>query len=744
VSRYSDDEEDEDDYEDSERNSRRFIDSDEEEEGAKDNVAVETNENAKNPRGKLIEPLPKIDHSTMKYLPFKKSFYKETTSTKQLSEEEIHQLRNELEISITSSSYSSFSSSAFPVPISSFQQLSATFPPDLLKEIERQGYTKPTPIQSQALPLILSGYDIVGLAKTGSGKTLAYLLPMIIHILDQPQMKLGDGPIALILVPTRELVAQIISECKKFSKVYSIRQVGIYGGSGKYEMSKALKETSPEVVIATPGRLIEMIGKMKSTSLTRVSYCVLDEADRMFEMGFEYQIRSILTNIQPSKQLIMFSATMKRRIESFAKDSFTNGNDGSSGGVAGGYVRLSVGSVGKANDDIQQIIHIFPSVSSSSSGLPGSVAVEDDTAKWLWLASEIDEFSSKGKVLIFALNKATTELLKLKLQEFFNKRQLNIGVDCIHGDKDQYDRTMIMKRFNKKKPTIRTDDINLTVPLAKKGEAEIDILIATDLAARGLDVKDIRTVINYEIAKNLETYIHRIGRTGRMGIEGIQPGTAYTLLSSPKDASFACDLVYHLRSSNQPISEELQELAMKDYGKWNKMSFRSGIGGGGGGAGGGRGGGRNAGGGRGGGRGMSLGLGSANGGRAMTSHMMASDTSSKFNITLPKGIEEAFQKKAAGEQQQPVFVGDKRPIGSLSSSSSSAAQSSKVLPGFVWSSNNLSSVSTGPSSTSSSISNNPLMRNFVKSSTDYSSVNSGNASSSASSNQQVRKKTRWG
>lgn len=167
---------------------------------------------------------------------------------------------------------------------------------------------------------------------------------MIVHILDQPQMQIGDGPIGVVLSPTRELAAQIYSEAKKFAKAFSIRVCAIFGGGGKWEMVKALKE-APEIVVATPGRFIELI-RSKSTNLHRCTIVVLDEADRMFEMGFEYQMRSIINNIRPDRQTLLFSATMKRKIEGFARELLTN------------PIRIVVGTVGQANPDIRQVMNI--------------------------------------------------------------------------------------------------------------------------------------------------------------------------------------------------------------------------------------------------------------------------------------------------------------------------------------------------------------------------------------------------
>jgi ATP-dependent RNA helicase DDX42 len=309
---------------------------------------------------------------------------------------------------------------------------------------------------------------------------------MLTHILDQPHMQLGDGPIGLVLAPTRELATQICHETKRFAQCYNIRVCAVYGGAGKWEMSKALKE-APEIVVATPGRLIEMI-RNKATNLTRCTFVVLDEADRMFEMGFEYQMRSIVQHVRPDRQVLLFSATMKKKIESFAREMLHD------------EVRVSIGRIGQASPDIQQSVQVLAS----------------DELKWQWLASEIDEFAAEGKVLVFVLTKGTAEWLSQQLQSFFRARQLDIGVETLHGDKDQQSRQQAMRSFS------------------RSSSPCCSILVATDLASRGLDVKNIRTVVNYEVPKNIETYVHRIGRTGRMGIDGVTPGTlrlcAFSLL----------------------------------------------------------------------------------------------------------------------------------------------------------------------------------------------------------------------
>lgn len=226
------------------------------------------------PRKRDIDPLPPIDHSEIEYKPFEKNFYVPHSDIASLSNSKADELRGKLGIKVTGP--------VPPKPVSSFGHFG--FDEGLMKVIRKLEYTQPTPIQAQAVPTALSGRDIIGIAKTGSGKTAAFVWPMLVHIMDQPELKPGDGPIALILAPTRELSLQIYNETKKFGKVYNINVVCCYGGGSKWEQSKAL-EQGAEVVVATPGRMIDMV-KMKATNLTRVSYLVLDEADKMFNMGF--------------------------------------------------------------------------------------------------------------------------------------------------------------------------------------------------------------------------------------------------------------------------------------------------------------------------------------------------------------------------------------------------------------------------------------------------------------------------
>ncbi|XP_003366432.1 Pre-mRNA-processing ATP-dependent RNA helicase PRP5, partial [Trichinella spiralis] len=198
--------------------------------------------------------------------------------------------------------------------------------------VKKYNYEKPTPIQAQAIPAILCGRDVIGIAKTGSGKTLAFLIPMFRHVLDQPPLDDMDGPIGnerpvqycalvtLIMTPTRELAMQIAKECKKFSRPLNLSTVCVYGGTGISEQIAELKRGA-EIIVCTPGRMIDMLAANngKVTNLRRVTYLVLDEADRMFDMGFEPQVSKIIGNIRPDRQTVMFSATFPRQMEALAR-----------------------------------------------------------------------------------------------------------------------------------------------------------------------------------------------------------------------------------------------------------------------------------------------------------------------------------------------------------------------------------------------------------------------------------------
>lgn len=454
---------------------------------------------------KDIDPLPQIYHSEIEYEPFEKNFYNEHEEISNMNKQQTDELRKTLGVKVSGPDP--------PKPCPSFAHFG--FDENLMKAIRKSEFTSPTPIQAQAIPCALGGRDIIGIAKTGSGKTAAFIWPMLTHIMDQRELKNDDGPLALILAPTRELSLQIYNEAKKFGKVYNINVVCCYGGGSKWEQSKAL-EQGAEIVVATPGRMIDMV-KMKATNLRRVTFLVLDEADRMFNMGFEPQVRSICNHVRPDRQTLLFSATFKKKIEKLARDVLTD------------PVRIIHGDLGEANEDVTQHCIIF----------------SNPMHKWNWLLCRVVEFLSQGSILIFVTKKMEAEDVanKLKLKEF----------ECLllHGDIEQADRNKVISAFKKK---------------------ECNILVATDVAARGLDIPHIRNVINYDIARDIDTHTHRIGRTGRAG----EKGTAYTLVTE-KDKEFAGHLVRNLEGANQEVPKDLMELALKS--SWFRSSrFKQGKG----------------------------------------------------------------------------------------------------------------------------------------------------------------------
>lgn len=349
----------------------------------------------------------------------------------------------------------------------------------------------------------MSGRDAIGIAETGSGKTLAYLLPMFRHIQDQRPLEDGEGPISLILAPTRELAFQIFSECKSYSKNLAIRCVCVYGGSGVSTQLTELRRGA-EIVICTPGRMIDVLSLSngKITNLRRVSYLVIDEADRMFDMGFEPQINKIVQACRKDRQTVMFSATFPKNVEKLAKNILT------------GPVEIVVGGRNKTCQNVEQFVEV----------------IEDDE-KFSRLVEILEDWYGRGNILIFVERHNEADDLYADLHKE--------GYECLvlHGGHDQVDRDFTISDFKK---------------------AEKSVLVATSIAARGLDVKNLVLVINYRCPNHMEDYIHRIGRTGRAG----NKGTAITFISR-EEMKYAWELSKVLEHSHQNVSEELQDLALE-------------------------------------------------------------------------------------------------------------------------------------------------------------------------------------
>lgn len=370
--------------------------------------------------------------------------------------------------------------------------------PDYIKGfLKRQGFQKPTVIQSQGWPIALSGQNFVGIAQTGTGKTLAYLLPAVVHIKEKKTRR-GLGPIVLVLAPTRELARQIEHVARDFEKLLNIRCACIYGGANRLWQAQIL-ERGVDIVIATPGRLNDFL-MSKTTSLSRCNYVVLDEADRMLDMGFEPQIRQALEGVPLERQILMFSATWPKEVRHLAKD------------YLGEFVQVNVGSTElSANHNIKQCIHICEQ--------------DEKMDKLKEIMTKISK-EGFGKVLLFTNTKRFVDTLTIML------RRNGFRALGIHGDRTQNQRDDIIYKF-------------------KSGR--VNILVATDVAARGLDVDGVTHVINFDYPNTSEDYIHRIGRTGRQENKGI----SHTILTD-EDARQASGLISVLKEANQEIPEELQ------------------------------------------------------------------------------------------------------------------------------------------------------------------------------------------
>lgn len=390
-------------------------------------------------------------------------------------------------------------------PVRLFEELRETLSGYLLSSILSQ-YTQPTPVQSQAWPYLLNGEDVLVTASTGVGKTVAFLIPALVSIANQQPLAADEtGPLALIVAPTRELATQIQRVAKSLSP--NTKSRAIIGGIGKYLLRQELKKTGGvELVVATPGRLLDVLSDKKGLSLDRVTFTVLDEADKLLQMGFEAQIRQILSNVRG--QTSMFSATFSRRMEQVAKDW-----------LLPSAVRVEVGRTGQSTQHVIQHCMILP----------------DDSAKEAFVLELLPTLVHVGRTLIFVATKNGCEALAQTLLRG------GIAVDTLHGDKHQMDRNLALRAF--------TND-------------KVKVLVATDVASRGLDIPHVATVIQFDPAKNLDAHVHRVGRTGRLSEEEQATGTCYTLLTS-KDSDFAGTLCASWEREGRPVPIDLKALSQQ-------------------------------------------------------------------------------------------------------------------------------------------------------------------------------------
>ncbi|EPT32005.1 DEAD/DEAH box helicase domain-containing protein [Toxoplasma gondii ME49] len=478
--------------------------------------------------------LPTVDHEASAYPPIKKNLYiqvKEITCMKDHEVDALRKTHGNIKVR----------GKQCPRPITTFFQCG--LPDKIVKYLTLRGITEPFPIQMQAIPCLMCGRDVIAVAETGSGKTLAYGLPLIRHVLSvkqqyktylankklevetaeeegekKPQQtapeekKSGkekvvvyrdfrDGAIALVIAPTRELCNQIFKEINRCCKLVDLNAVACYGGAGIGSQLGAIKR-GVEVIVGTPGRLIDILtmngGRL--TSLKRVTFIVLDEADRMFDFGFEPQVTSIIASSRPDRQTCLFSATFPPHIEALARRILQK------------PVEIIVGEKGRTAANVQQYVEVM-----------------EEERKFFRLLQLLGEWQEHGSVIIFVnrqveADELFTELLKYGYQ-----------AATLHGGQDQTDREFTIQEFQ---DGVRT------------------LLIATSVAARGLDCKHCVLVINMTCPNHIEDYVHRIGRTGRAG----RIGVAYTFLTK-EDADKADDLEKALTQSGQAVPQALSDLS---------------------------------------------------------------------------------------------------------------------------------------------------------------------------------------
>ena len=341
----------------------------------------------------------------------------------------------------------------------SFENLNIMAP--LQQALAKEGYTTPTPIQMQAIPHLLQGKDLMGIAQTGTGKTAAFVLPILQRMSNDPKVPNPGAPRVLVLAPTRELAAQIDQSFATYGRFLRFRHTAIFGGVRQGPQVRMLSQ-GVDILVATPGRLIDLMNQ-GYIILKGVEFFVLDEIDRMLDMGFINDMRKIVSALPQKRQSLFFSATMSPQTGEFAKNLLKNA------------VRVEAAPQASTLETIEQRVFFV-----------------DQNNKYPLLQGLFNQ-KDMDRVLVFTRTKHRAD----KIAEMLNKNRIN--ADAIHGNKSQNQRTKAMHDF-------------------KSGH--LQVLVATDIAARGIDVDNISHVVNYDLPNEPESYVHRIGRTGRAGANG--------------------------------------------------------------------------------------------------------------------------------------------------------------------------------------------------------------------------------
>uniref|UniRef100_A0A0P4WJQ0 RNA helicase n=1 Tax=Scylla olivacea TaxID=85551 RepID=A0A0P4WJQ0_SCYOL len=424
--------------------------------------------------------------------PLEKNVYFEDPDVKAMSRDEVERFRQEnfdMKVYVDRGS-----ELQIPNPVQTFVQAFRSYPA-ILREIAQQGFEKPSPIQCQSWPILMQGLDMIGIAQTGTGKTLAFILPALLHIVAQPTPRNKRvGPTCLVLAPTRELAQQIEKEVSKYS-YDNIKCVCVYGQGDKRIQVHKIRGKA-EIVVATPGRLNDFTST-GIIDLSGVSYLVLDEADRMLDMGFEPQIRKAVLLTRPDRQTVMTSATWPEGVRDLASKLMKE------------PITVVVGSLDlKAVHTVTQKIMIC-----------------DEDNKKEELIKFITGLGNKEKAIVFVGRKSMVDFLSVAMLE----EGLNVCI--MHGDICQHDREQALRDL-------------------KSGKSRV--LIATDVASRGIDVNDVTHIFNFDCPRDMEEYVHRVGRTGRAG----RSGSAITLFTR-NDWARAEKLIDILERSNQDVPRAL-------------------------------------------------------------------------------------------------------------------------------------------------------------------------------------------
>jgi ATP-dependent RNA helicase DDX42 len=400
-------------------------------------------------------------------------------------------------------------------PIYDFAELRDILPEEVLAWNVIKNLTKPTLVQSQTMGVALCGRDAIVTASTGSGKTLSYLWPIVAHLMANYH---GVGSTetnsrSLVLVPTRELALQVEQIAKSMFAKLPLKALAITGGNmGRYQLSQKLQSTKPHCIIATPGRLLDVLSSQQKSKkewlLPNISLLVLDEADKMIQMGFANQVTQILQSLRPDRQSLLVSATfdsrLRRRCQEWMHDPF----------------RISVGKTGESSKHVIQ----------------HAICLPNAKAKMVFLKESLPTFASVGRTLVFCATRQGVETVATDLR-------MVLPVETLHGDRHLTDRKAALKAFAK---------------------GDVNVLVATDVAGRGLDIPQISTIINFDPAKNWDTHVHRIGRAGRLSAkeQQQQQGSAYTLLL-PSNVGFARSMIQAYEREGRTIPPEVRKLVEK-------------------------------------------------------------------------------------------------------------------------------------------------------------------------------------